>query len=84
MNVYIEQAELVKLTIDSASHSLQNFDMARPYLFAENVELKDQQNKLQTNGGESTLLAYLISKGKKKELSMVRFFGVLVKETGAS
>lgn len=52
--------------------------MFRKFLFSRNLELIDFNNRLNTNNGESTLVAYLTSIGKKavKFLSVTRFYGV--------
>jgi hypothetical protein len=39
--------------------------MFRKFLFSRNLELIDFNNNLNTNNGESTLVAYLTSIGKK-------------------
>ena len=46
--------------------------------------MKDSYNQLETNDGESTLIAYLIFKDKIKLLTLVRFFGIERSETGAT
>lgn len=83
-NLDICHEEKLHLQIDASAQSSQYFDTMRHNFFAKTIELKDSKNQLQTNDGENTLIAYLITKPRMKVLILIRFFGIERKETGAT